>query len=105
MSERAPGFEEYTPSRLEWLVVLLNSLVQYVNVVHGDIVDYAYVPGEDGKTIILRIRHSADLEPEDVKTVEDTASTFAMSIAQNYKWDSWVEIKTQFDPIEKPTKQ
>ena len=26
MSERAPGFEEYSPSRLEWFAVLLNSL-------------------------------------------------------------------------------
>ena len=25
MSERAPGFEEYSPSRLEWFAVLLNS--------------------------------------------------------------------------------
>ena len=31
MSERVPGFEEYTPSRLEWLVVMLNSLIPYVN--------------------------------------------------------------------------
>ena len=23
MSEKAPGFEDYTPSRLEWLVVIL----------------------------------------------------------------------------------
>ena len=31
MSERPPGFEEYTPSRLEWLVVMLNSYVHYIN--------------------------------------------------------------------------
>ena len=29
MSEKPPGFEEYTPSRLEWLVVILNSYVHY----------------------------------------------------------------------------
>ena len=105
MSERAPGFEDYTPSRLEWLIVTLNSLIQYVNSGHSDNVDYAYVPGEDGKTIILRIRHYDDLKPEAAKILEDTAKTFAMSIAQNYKWDSWIEIKTQWDTIEKPTKQ
>ena len=104
MSEKAPGFEDYTPSRLEWLVVTLNSLIQYVNSEHGNIVDYAYVPGEDGKTIILRIRHDDDLKPEAAKTLEDAAKTFAMSIAQNYKWDSWIDIKTQWDTIESPTK-
>ena len=105
MSEKAPGFEDYTPSRLEWLVVMLNSLIQHVNSMHSDNVDYAYVPGEDGKTIILRIRYYTDLKPEDVKALEDVAKTFAMSIAQNYKWDSWIEIKTQWDPIERRTKQ
>ena len=104
MSEKAPGFVDYTPSRLEWLVVTLNSLIQHVNAMHDDNVDYAYIPGEDGKTIILRIKHYTDLKPEDVKTLEAPAKTFAMSIAQNYKWDSWVEIKTQWDPIERPKK-
>ena len=28
MSEKVQGFEEYTPSRLEWFVVMLNSMVQ-----------------------------------------------------------------------------
>lgn len=105
MSEKAPGFEDYTPSRLEWLVVMLNSLIQYVNSGHSGIVDYAYVPGADGKTIILRIRHDVDVKPEHAKILEDSAKTFAKEIAKNYKWDSWIEIKTQWDPIEKHTEQ
>ena len=100
MSEKAPGFEDYTPSRLEWLVVMLNSLVQYLNTSPGERIEFAYIPGADGKTIILRIRYYTDLKPEDVKALEDVAKTFAMSIAQNYKWDSWIEIKTQWDSIE-----
>lgn len=98
MSERSPGFEEYIPSRLEWLVVILNSLFQYVNVMSGVSVDCTYIPDSDGKTIILRIRHSPDLPPERLKHYEDNAKTFAMSIAKIYKWDSWVEIQTQYDP-------
>ena len=27
MAERAQGFEEYTPNRLEWLAVTLNSIL------------------------------------------------------------------------------
>ena len=100
MSEKAPGFEDYTPSRLEWLVVMLNSLVQYLNTSPSERIEFAYIPGADGKTIILRIRHHSDLSPEVLKTIEDGAKTFAMSIAQNYKWDSWIEIKTQWDSIE-----
>ena len=36
MSEKIQGFEGYTPSRLEWLVVMLNSMVNYVNVPPGE---------------------------------------------------------------------
>lgn len=99
MFEKAPGFQDYTPSRLEWLVVMLNSLTQYVNSHYDDNVDYAYVPGEDGKTIVLRIRHDVDLKPEYAKQLEDHAKTFAIEIAKNYKWDSWIQIKTQWDRI------
>ena len=35
MSERSHGFEEYTPSSLEWLVVLLNSYVHFFSDVGG----------------------------------------------------------------------
>lgn len=104
MSEKAPGFEDYTPSRLEWIVVILNSLAQHINSMHGDNANFAYVPGEDGRTIILHITHYDDLKPENVRPLADAAKTFAMSIAQNYKWDSWIEIKTQWDSIERPIK-
>ena len=105
MSEKAPGFADYTPSRLEWLVVLLNSFVPYLNTESGERIKFAYIPGEDGKTVILRIVHHSDLSPENLKTFEEDAKVFALSIAQNYKWDSWLEIKTQWDPIEGPAKQ
>ena len=82
---------------------MLNSLTQYVNSHHDDNVDYAYVPGEDGKTIILRIKHDVNLKPESAKQLEGAAKTFAIGIAKNYKWDSWIEIKTQWDRIERQT--
>ena len=31
MSERAPGFEDYIPSRLEWLALLINSHISFVD--------------------------------------------------------------------------
>ena len=101
MSEKAPGFEEYTPSRVEWLVVMLNSYVQYVNSIFGDRVNYLYGTGDDGKTIVLKIRHPNDMSPEHLKNAENLGKEFAIDIAKKYKWDSWLEIKTDFDPVEK----
>ena len=103
MSKRAPGFEDYTLSRLEWLVVLLNSLIHYVNPLPGEGIEFAYIPRDDGKTIVLHVKHSADLDPEALKVLEDDGKSFAMDIAKIYKWDSWINVQTQFNPIEKQT--
>ena len=103
MSEKVQGFEEYTPSRLEWLVVMLNSMVNYVNISLGESsAAYAYILGRDGNTIIMHMKYFADLPPELVKRYEETGKELAIAIAKNYKWDSWLEIQTQFEPIERP---
>ena len=103
MSEKAEGFEEYTPSRLEWLVVMLNSYVQYINMVPGDPIHYMYTLGSDGNTIIMHMRHYADITPEKRAQWEDLGKTLAKSVAKRYKWDSWLNIKTEFDPINRPS--
>ncbi len=102
MSEKIQGFEEYTPSRLEWLVVMLNSMVNYVNVTPGESsAVYAYILGRDRNTIVMHMKYFADLPPELVKGYEENGKKLAMTIAKNYKWDSWLEIQTEFEPIEK----
>ena len=104
MSENLQGFEEYTPSRLEWLVVMLNSMAQYVNVSLGksSVAVYAYLLGRDRNTIVMHMQYFSDLPPELVKELEDKGKKLAITLAKNYKWDSWLEIQTQFEPIERP---
>lgn len=103
MSEKVQGFEEYTPSRLEWLVVMLNSMVNYLNVSPGGSpVVYAYILGRKRNTIVMHMKYFSDLPSELVKGYEDNGKKMAITIAKNYKWDSWLEIQTQFEPIERP---
>ena len=101
MSEKAPGFEEYTPSRVEWLVVMLNSHVPYINSIFGARFNTLYTTGDDGKTIVLMISHPNNASPERLKNAENFGKKFAIDIAKTYKWDSWLEIKTHFTPAEK----
>ena len=106
MSEKLQGFEEYTPSRLEWLVVMLNSMANYVNVSPGgSSAVYAYILGRDRNTIIMHMKYFADLPPELVKGYEENGKKLASTIAKNYKWDSWLEIQTQFEPIDRPSEK
>ena len=106
MSEKLQGFEEYTPSRLEWLVVMLNSIANYLNISpEGSDAVYAYILGRDRNTIVMHMKYFADLPPEFVKRYEEMGKRLAITIAKNYKWDSWLEIQTQFEPIERPPKK
>ena len=83
MSEKAQGFEEYTPSRLEWLIVMLNSMIQYVNTLPGEGVEYVYTLGGEGNTVVMRIRHFNDIPPEYLKTVEDIGKKFCIHFSKN----------------------
>ena len=106
MSEKVQGFEEYTPSRLEWLVVMLNSMVSYLNISPGGgSVVYTYLLGRDGNTIVMHMKYFAGLPPELVKQSEDTGKNLAITVAKNYKWDSWLEIQTRLEPINKPSEK
>ena len=103
MSEKVQGFEEYTPSRLEWLVVMLNSMAHYLNVSPGGShVVYAYILGRDKNTVVMHMKYFADMSPEFVKKFEENGKNLAITIAKNYNWDSWLEIQTLLDPIERP---
>lgn len=104
MSEKAQGFEEYTPSRLEWLVVILNSYVQYINTIPDQPAVYSFiVGGNDGNTIIMRMRHFADMSPESVEGFADNGRNFAVAMAKRYKWDSWINVQVELEPMDRPT--
>lgn len=93
-----------TRSHLEWLVVMLNSHVQYVNTT-DERVDYLYTLGGDGNTIIMQMRHDTDLHPEIVKGLVDVGENLAMTLAKRYKWDSWINIQTELNPIDRRIKE
>ena len=94
MSAKVPGFEEYTPSRLEWLVVMLNSLIPFLSVSdHG--IDYVFLPGSDGKSLKLRVSHFKEIDPETVSSFTNNVKEYALDVAKLYKWDSWLEIQEE----------
>ena len=99
MSEKAPGFEEYTPSRLEWLAVVLNSYSSYISVPVDELL-YSYTPAPDGKTLILKVSHCTDTSKSLVDSFTEQVKRFALNMIKNYGWDSWVKIETQFIPID-----
>jgi hypothetical protein len=98
MSERAPGFENYTPSRLEWLAFVLNSLSPYLDTPFGEKFKRVYTPKDDGKTLILMVNYPKDSDLEKVETYIEHVTKYVKKYASIYKWDSWLEIEVLHDP-------
>ncbi len=99
MSERAPGFENYTPSRLEWLAFALNSLSPYLDTPFEGKFQRVYTPKDDGKTLLLMVNYPKDLDKEEVETYIEHVTNYVKKYASIYKWDSWLEIEVQHDPV------
>ena len=100
MSKDLQGFEEYTPSRLEWLVVILNSYTAAIERPEG--VQFGYTVGSNANTITLYIVYDSAFPQESVKYIENVYKEFALKVVESYNWDSWLKIQTQLTEL-KPT--
>lgn len=94
MSEKAPGFEKYTPNRLDWLTLVLNANFQQ----DGPCRLY-YTAGIDGKSISVVIRHYARVDKELINGSVTMAKQAVSMYAKNYGWDSWLEVKVDIEEL------
>ena len=94
MSEKPQGLHIYTPTRLEWLAVMLNTLFQDVNLSSDRFMLY-YRGLKDGETIQIVVRYYANVNREfmegHIKVGKEAISRYAKS----YGWESW--LKTEVD--------
>lgn len=104
MSEKGPGLEEYKPTRLDWLTVMLNSLFKRPNVQSVGF-DMFYLPGSDGYSITLVVSHSADANKRELEEAINVAKNFARVLAKNYGWDEWIKVTPFFSVIDNEKKE
>ena len=95
MSEKTPGFEEHTPNRLDWLAVMINSV--YPNIFHS--FNVVCLPGDDGKTLIMKIRYDDRIDEKILDKLVNDAKDLVLLCAKKYKWDSWIEIEMDIKAI------
>ena len=99
MSERAPGFEDYIPSRLEWLAFILNSYAHYLDAPFEGTFERMYTPKEDGRTLVLWISYPKDTNKDLLEEYIESVTNYVREYAAIYKWDSWLKIEVKHDPV------
>jgi len=98
MPEKPRGEEEYTPTCLEWLIVMLNSTFQYYDI-GRDGFDLTYLPGEDGESIQMIVSHYANVDQKRMSKGVESGQRVALSLAECYEWNSWLNIEVDFREI------
>ena len=98
--EKAPALEEYKPTRLEWLVVMLNSLISRNNLKQDNIA-FFFLPGEDGKSIDLNLRHYADMDEERIASVINSIKDLVFHFAEGLEGNLSIEFKTNIHKIDR----
>ena len=100
MSEKTPekpqGLHIYTPTRLEWLAVMLNTLFQYDDLSSDRFMLY-YRGLKDGETIQIVVRYYADVNRDLMEGRIKVAKEAISRYAKLYEWESWIktEISTE----------
>lgn len=88
MLDNSPGLEKFTPTRLDWLLVLLNARFQIEHPFR-----VYFKTGDDGRSIYVVASHSADVDKKLLEEWIHKAKDIVLDVAASYGWDSWLEVK------------
>jgi hypothetical protein len=85
-----PGLTPYTPTKIEWLALAVNSQLQQDS--NADRPFYLSVVQSDHETLLIFVRCSPTVNREIMNSAIDTARKVIMITAKGYGWDKWVKI-------------
>jgi hypothetical protein len=91
-----PGRIPYTPTRIEWLALVLNAeLREPMSAEHP----YSLaIVAADHETLAILVRHQPNVNREAMTRSLAAARTAILSRARRYGWDTWVKIQELVEP-------
>ena len=98
MSKKAQGLHIYTPTRLEWLAVMLNTLFQYDNLSSDGFALY-YIGLNDGETIRIVVRYNANVNENLMDQKILVAKEAILRYAKVYGWESWIKTEVDIEEV------
>lgn len=98
MSEKAQGLHIYTPTRLEWLAVMLNTLFQHDSLSSDGFALY-YIGLNDGETIRIVVRYNANVDESLMDQKIRVAKEAISRYAKVYGWESWIKSEVDVEEL------
>ena len=91
------GQQPYTPTRAQWLAVILNSTnILSSPIPHGGF-SVKYVPDSTRDTIKIIFQHPKDLSQETVDGLIAQQKNLVLKAAKVHGWDSWLKIEVHVE--------
>ena len=89
------GQQPYTPTRAQWLAVVLNSTnIISSPISHGGF-SVKYASDSKRDTIKIIFQHPKDLSREMVDELIEQQKSRVLKASESYGWDSWLKIEVE----------
>ncbi len=86
-----PGAELYTPTRIDWLTILLQASLRQDAVSEDGFI--LQIANPDSETILIYVRYFPKTDREMMNSAIDTARQVITITAKSYGWDSCLKVK------------
>ena len=94
------GQQPYTPTRAQWLSVILNSTNIISNPIPHKGISVVYVPDSKRDTIKIIFEHPKELSQDTIDTLIAQQKDLVLDAAKLYGWDSWLKIEVHVEVVE-----
>lgn len=94
------GSQSYTPSRVEWLTVVLNSSLR--KDITADSLFAINFVSQGADTILMKVAYSPDTDRKLLNLTTQMARDGANSVIKSYGWEKWFRIVEQVEMLNAP---
>ena len=94
------GQQPYTPTRAQWLAVILNSTNIISNPIPHKGLSVVYASDSKRDTIRIILGHPKELSQDIVDTLIEQQKSRVLAAAKIHGWDSWLKIEVHVEVAE-----
>ncbi|MCZ6704166.1 MAG: hypothetical protein O6940_14145 [Ignavibacteria bacterium] len=101
-SSNLQGWEPYTPTKIDWLSVVLNA---------SNRIDWGYNFGysldfivQERNTILIYVRYRPNVDRELMNNTIETSRRVIKITAKSYGWDKWIKVREDVKMTKKAKK-
>jgi hypothetical protein len=95
-SSKLEGQKPYTPTKLEWLAVKINTICG-IQLTRDSEYGIYFVPLPQTNTIVIQVQHWPDVNRANMNKMINQVRKRIDQEAKDYGWDKWLQVKEEIN--------